>query len=100
VFIRSLASVGLYVVEIPADHLADLRSLEGVNSIQNNTHIAAQCYPVTGRDICIAVLDTGVAPVPDLSAKDGTSRILTSVDFISGRSHAYDDNGHGTHVRR
>ena len=41
--------------------------------------------------IGIAILDTGVAPVDDL-------HILTSVDFVNKRTHAYDDNGHGTHV--
>lgn len=43
--------------------------------------------------LAIAILDTGVAPVADLS-----SRIITSVDFINKKKHFYDDNGHGTHV--
>jgi len=45
------------------------------------------------QPISIAILDTGVAPVPDLRG-----RILASADFIKNRPHAYDDNGHGTHV--
>ncbi|MCL2619726.1 MAG: S8 family serine peptidase [Defluviitaleaceae bacterium] len=45
------------------------------------------------QPISIAILDTGVAPVPDLQG-----RILDSVDFINGQNHPYDDNGHGTHV--
>ena len=45
------------------------------------------------QPISIAILDTGVASVPDLQG-----RILDSVDFINGQNHPYDDNGHGTHV--
>ena len=92
-----LPSVGLYVVEVPKIHVAALQNIEGVNSIQNNTHITAQSTNVTGRGISIAILDTGVAPVKDLNSPD--QRILASVDFINNREHPYDDNGHGTHVR-
>ena len=91
-----LPSVGLYVVEVPKAHLAALQNIEGVNSIQNNTHITAQSTNVTGRGISIAILDTGVAPVQDLTLPE--NRILASVDFINKREHPYDDNGHGTHV--
>ena len=97
-FIRSLASVGLYVVEVPKCRVATLQSLEGVSSIQNNTHITAQSTDVAGRGLSIAILDTGIAPVKDLNSPNG--RILASVDFINGHKHAYDDNGHGTQVRR
>ena len=93
-----LPSVGLYVVELPEWQVATLQSIEGVNSIQNNTHITAQSTNnVAGRGISIAILDTGVAPVGDLNTP--RQRILASVDFINNRSHPYDDNGHGTHVR-
>lgn len=92
-----LPSVGLYVVEVPRAQIAVLRGIEGVNSIQNNTHITAQSTDVTGRGISIAILDTGIAPVKDLMTPD--ARILASVDFINNRAHPYDDNGHGTHVR-
>jgi len=44
-----------------------------------------------GHGISIAILDTGVAPVDDL-------HVLANVDFVNNRQHAYDDNGHGTHV--
>ncbi len=53
-----------------------------------------------GDGIVVAMLDTGVAPHPDLEG-----RILCFRDFVSGNGSpdrhgtaAYDDNGHGTHV--
>ena len=47
--------------------------------------------------ICIAILDTGVAPVQDLVLPH--NRIVAAADFVSGRREPYDDNAHGTHVR-
>ncbi len=48
----------------------------------------------TTGDIVIAIVDTGVNPNhPDLRGK-----VLYFKDFINGRTTAYDDQGHGTHV--
>lgn len=46
-----------------------------------------------GRDITVAVLDTGVAKHPDLM-----DRVLGFRDFVNEREEVYDDSGHGTHV--
>lgn len=48
-----------------------------------------------GQNITVAVLDTGIAPHPDL-----TGRILAFRDFTgtSGQVQFFDDSGHGTHV--
>ena len=53
---------------------------------------------VTGQGIGVAILDSGIAPHPDLAG-----RIVASVDFTSGGSGATlvppaDPGGHGTHV--
>ena len=52
---------------------------------------------VTGRGIGVAILDSGIAPHPDLAG-----RIVASVDFTSGASPTLvppaDPGGHGTHV--
>ncbi|UJL45644.1 S8 family peptidase [Virgibacillus sp. NKC19-16] len=50
---------------------------------------------LTGTDINIAVLDTGVHPHQDLT--ESTNRIIAFKDFINDRQDPYDDNGHGTH---
>lgn len=47
----------------------------------------------TGKDVTIAVLDSGAFPHPDVS-----DRLLGQIDFVQGLPFAYDDNGHGTHV--
>ncbi len=48
---------------------------------------------LSGKGVCIAVLDTGVASHPDLKYK-----IKYFKDFVGGRERMYDDNSHGTHI--
>lgn len=48
---------------------------------------------ITGKDVVVAIIDTGIAPHPDV--KD---RIIAFHDLVNGRTEAYDDQGHGTHV--
>ncbi|MFC3040403.1 S8 family peptidase [Virgibacillus xinjiangensis] len=50
---------------------------------------------LTGKDVTIAVIDTGVHPHSDLTST--SNRIVAFKDFINGREEPYDDNGHGTH---
>lgn len=50
----------------------------------------------TGKNVGIAVIDTGVYPHPDLIRP--RNRIIAFRDFINNQVSAYDDNGHGTHV--
>ena len=47
----------------------------------------------TGRDVTVAVIDTGIFPHPDLAG-----RIVAWNDLVNQRPGPYDDNGHGTHV--
>jgi subtilisin family serine protease len=55
---------------------------------------AAAAWTVTrGAGITVAVVDTGVAPVPDLAG-----RMLAGWNVITSNDVAADDNGHGTHV--
>lgn len=56
------------------------------NSIYVNT-------PTTGKNVTVAIIDSGVAPHPDLEGK-----IVASVDYVYGKKEPYDDMGHGTHV--
>ncbi|HEY8786837.1 MAG TPA: S8 family peptidase [Candidatus Limnocylindria bacterium] len=51
---------------------------------------------VTGRGVGVAILDSGIAPHPDLAG-----RIVASVDFTGGNAALVppaDPGGHGTHV--
>ncbi|WP_404331947.1 S8 family peptidase [Mesobacillus maritimus] len=47
---------------------------------------------LTGKDVTIAVIDTGIYSHQDLQG-----RIIGFKDFINNRTTPYDDNGHGTH---
>jgi subtilisin family serine protease len=46
-----------------------------------------------GAGVVVAVVDTGVAPAPDLEG-----RLLAGWNVLEGSADAVDDNGHGTHV--
>lgn len=50
-------------------------------------------YGYLGKDIGIAIIDTGLSPHPDYR-----KRIIGWMDILHGRPHPYDDSGHGTHV--
>lgn len=45
------------------------------------------------KNIGVAVLDTGIAPHPDLN-----SCVRGFIDFVESYPYPYDDNGHGTHI--
>jgi serine protease AprX len=47
---------------------------------------------LTGKDVTIAVIDTGIHPHQDIEG-----RIKGFKDFVKNRTAPYDDNGHGTH---
>jgi serine protease AprX len=64
-------------------------SVEGSGS-----KVARSRYGVTGSGVTVAVIDSGVKPHTDLPA----TRIKAFVDFVNGKTTAYDDYGHGTHV--
>ncbi|MCR8644739.1 S8 family peptidase [Paenibacillus sp. N1-5-1-14] len=51
---------------------------------------------ITGKNVGIAIVDTGIYPHPDLIRP--LNRIVAFKDFINGRTTPYDDYGHGTHV--
>ena len=47
-----------------------------------------------GDGVTVAVIDTGVTPVPDLKQTE----FVKGYDFVGDRAQAPDDLGHGTHV--
>jgi len=50
-------------------------------------------YKCMGKSTTVAVLDSGMAPHPDLQGK-----CICFKDFVNHKNIVYDDNGHGTHV--
>jgi serine protease AprX len=64
-------------------------------------------YGSTGAGVGVAVIDSGITGWHGDLTYQGTStavrvkngqRVAAFVDFVNGRTAAYDDNGHGTHV--
>lgn len=54
---------------------------------------------VTGDGVGVAIVDTGIAPMPELIVDaNGNQRLTAWVDFIGGSAEPIDPNGHGTHV--
>jgi len=47
-----------------------------------------------GCGVTVAVIDTGISPVPDLEK----TNMVKGYDFVNDQETANDDNGHGTHV--
>ena len=105
-----LPMINSYVLEIPESSVRKLEDISTIKSIYQTTNITAQMFTeresinaayayrqgLTGRGITIAILDTGVASVADLTLPN--NRILAFKDIVNGKSTPYDDNGHGTHV--
>lgn len=59
-----------------------------------NINIETAWDETKGADRTIAVIDTGIAVVPDLKE----TQFVPGYDFVNNRENAEDDNGHGTHV--
>jgi len=50
-------------------------------------------WGINGSGVKVAVVDSGIAPHPDLEGK-----IIAWKDLVNNISYPYDDDGHGTHV--
>lgn len=124
---RQIASLGGYVyrhlpliravaVRIPKRNLARLAALPFVvrlsidSSVQKNDEftvsssgadVAYDQYHLTGAGVTVAVIDSGIQDNKDFADRlnSKTSRLLASVDFVTGADPAAGDLcGHGTHA--
>ncbi|ACB53941.1 protease [Crocosphaera subtropica ATCC 51142] len=59
-----------------------------------NINIEAAWRQAKGKGVTVAVIDTGVTPVPDLQRTE----FVEGYDFVNNKKEANDDHGHGTHV--
>ena len=85
-------------------HRPGVRRIEPVTRVRmlddgTNRDFGAAAVPtdhpgVDGRGVGLCVVDTGVDPNHEQIAP----RTVTFKDFVNGRTTAYDDQGHGTHV--
>ena len=112
------ADEALGVVEVPdlAQAIARLSHTAGVEAVEPTMTFQALGYPDDplyprqwnfqtidvqpgwraggGQGVVVAVVDTGVALVPDLAE----ATLLEGASLVPGTDSARDDNGHGTHV--
>ncbi len=105
-----LPMINSFVIEVPEEYEESLIGRYGIDYVHKNTYITAQMdnarkttkadsvreKGVTGRGVVVAILDTGISPVDDLTRP--VNRLIAFKDFVNGKEKAYDDNGHGTHV--
>ncbi len=107
---REIHLIPSLVVELPYASLEEVARLYHVKRIWYDTPIRirldvavpsvggikAQELGFTGKDVVIAVIDTGIYPHRDFLVP--RSRIIEWQDFLHQKESPYDDNGHGTHV--
>ena len=87
------------LIEYPQiDHICfdNYALLCGSSILTANGVILEGKYKLTGKNICIGIVDSGVYPHPDL--KNPSNKIIKFVDLINNINHPYDDNGHGTFI--
>ena len=103
-------TLGRLLIHVPGKAVLPLAKLATVNSSSPDRVVGARLDYTTaavgetvalgngigGAGVTVAVLDTGVAPHPDLTCPQ--NRIAGWVDMVNDRTLPYDDNGHGTHV--
>lgn len=53
-------------------------------------------YKLTGKGVCIGIVDSGVYPHLDL--KKPNNKITKFIDLVNNYNYPYDDNGHGTFI--
>ncbi len=97
-------------LEVPARMVHELAVLDEVEYVTSDTKVFIhmdvaretiredRVDPIkyTGKGVGVAVIDTGVAPHPDLV--EPNNRIIAFKDYVNQKKEPYDDNGHGTHV--
>src|SRR5262245_42433610 len=70
-----------------------VRAHSGESNVVSGAVLATQTYGVTGENIGVGVIDSGIASHPDLT------NVVKAVDFVDpSRLGGYDGYGHGTHV--
>jgi serine protease AprX len=122
---RALPIVGGFAATVPATVAGELARLPGVRAVTPDGKLRVQgtaaastvrsVYPkvvkadtawqrgITGRGVTVAVLDTGVASVPDLSSRlvqvrDDVTGQITPCKNLSGELDCNDRYGHGTFI--
>lgn len=118
---RKLNIIGGELIELPNTALRSLANHKAIKSMHHDrktggemnraavvegARAVQEAYGYKGAGIGVAVVDSGIGYHQDLGYVGSNSavrvvngqRVAAFVDFVNGRSAAYDDHGHGTHV--
>jgi serine protease AprX len=92
-----------YVSQIVADNMVFGADYQSSMDITNLTIGLGALTPpanggLTGDNVTVAVIDSGIQDHSDLSTDGRHSRLIGWKDFVNGRKRPYDDAGHGTFV--
>ncbi|GAA0726346.1 S8 family serine peptidase [Clostridium malenominatum] len=68
----------------------------GNSVLSANKVVWDEKYRLTGKGVCIGLVDSGTYPHPDLLSPK--NKILNFLDLINSCKYPYDDNGHGTAI--
>jgi serine protease AprX len=107
---RCLKVAPFMVVELPYQVMPAIARSPHVRKVWHDTKVStmldvavplvggakAQGMGLTGKDVTVAIIDTGISPHPDLLYPE--SRIVGWHDLVKNQTIPYDDNGHGTHI--
>jgi serine protease AprX len=105
-----LPLINAIAVEMPASLVKKVAVMDEVNYLSDDAKVFIHMdnarktiketrsitSQYTGKDVGVAIIDTGVAMHPDLVKPH--NRITAFKDFVNKKKSPYDDNGHGTHV--
>lgn len=68
----------------------------GKSVLVSNGVLFQDRYKLTGKNICVGLVDSGTYPHPDLL--NPKNKIKMFLDLINSCKYPYDDNGHGTFI--
>lgn len=66
----------------------------GKGVLTSNGIIFQERYKLSGKNVCIGIVDSGIYPHPDFL--NPNNKIKSFIDLINEHKYPYDDNGHGT----
>jgi serine protease AprX len=97
--IASHPGVKYVTVDSPMVHTATVDT-SNLATLYSQEVGAPSLYPAgtTGAGVGVAVIDTGVAGLPDFNDGSGQSRIIYQAKFSANTNDTDDYMGHGTHV--
>jgi serine protease AprX len=118
---RKLNIIGGELIELPNNALRSLGNHRAIKSMHHDrktggemnraavvegARAVQEAYGYKGAGIGVAVVDSGIGYHQDLGYLGSNSavrvvngqRVAAFVDFVNGRTAAYDDHGHGSHV--